>query len=66
MATQACGNAPNAYLAQLQQKIDECDAAGLHNADVPNDEDLDVFAEIVGSARLAEDVEACVGPLLSG
>eukprot|EP00884_Botryococcus_braunii_P023317 jgi/Botrbrau1/966/Bobra.114_1s0009.1 len=64
LATQASDNAPDAYLAQLQQKIDECDTAGLRNADIPKDEDLSVFAEIIGAAQNAIDVDECVGPLL--
>lgn len=64
MATQASGSASDAYLAQLQQKINECDAAGGQNADIPKDEDLSVFPEIVGVAQTPGDVDECVGPLL--
>ena len=51
---------------QLQQAIQECESKGNSDATVPREEDLETFAEIVGTATDAEDVESSIGPLLAG
>ena len=66
LASKAAGGGNSAFLVQLQQAIQECDKKGGSNASIPRDEDLATFAEIVGTATDAEDVESCIGPLLAG
>ena len=66
LASKAAGGGNSAFLVQLQQAIQECDNKGGSNASIPRDEDLVTFAQIVGTATDAEDVESCIGPLLAG
>lgn len=66
LASKAAGGGNSAFLVQLQQAIQECDNKGGSNANIPRDEDLVTFAQIVGTATDAEDVESCIGPLLAG
>jgi len=66
LVTKASGSGNSAFIVQLQQAIQECEKKGGSNASVPREEDLDTFAEIVGTATDADDVESSIGPLLAG
>ena len=66
MAGKASGSGSSAFIVQLQQAIQECESKGNSDATVPREEDLETFAEIVGTATDAEDVESSIGPLLAG
>ena len=65
LATKVASSGNTAFLVQLQQAIQDCDKKGGSNASVPRDEDLETFAEIVGTATDADDVESSIGPLLA-
>ena len=63
LVAQSTGTASPAYLAQLQQRIQECDKRGSRDANIPADEDLATFSEIVGTAASSADVDNCIIPL---
>lgn len=50
-------------LAQLQQRLDQCDSAGGANADLPADEDVESFATILGSCDSIEEVDELLANL---
>ena len=66
LVVQSTGTATSSYLAQLQQRIEQCDRAGGKNARLPHDEDTASFADIVASAGNAAEVNDCIRALLSG
>lgn len=66
LATQSAGSGNQTFLAQLQQNIDLCDKNGDKNSSVAPDEDLVSFAEIVGIAQDADEVDGSVDPLVDG
>ena len=66
LSQKVAGTGNSALIVQLQQAIQQCDSKGRSNASVPREEDLETFAEIVGTATDAEDVESSIGPLLAG
>lgn len=66
MVSKASGSGNSAFIVQLQQAVQECESKGNSDATVPREEDLETFAEIVGTATDAEDVESSIGPLLAG
>ncbi|KAK9806672.1 hypothetical protein WJX73_006627 [Symbiochloris irregularis] len=65
LVAQSTGTAAPGYLAQLQQRIEQCDRAGGRNAKLPRDEDTSSFAEIVAAAGSAADVQDCVRAIVS-
>lgn len=66
LISKASGSGNSAFIVQLQQAIQECESKGNSDATVPREEDLETFAEIVGTATDADDVESSIGPLLAG
>lgn len=50
----------------LQDRLEACDRAGNANADLPGDEDAEIFASIVGSCQGKGDVDELVGDLTRG
>ena len=66
LVAQSTGTATAGYLAQLQQRIEQCDRAGGRNARLPRDEDTASFADIVAAASSAQDVSDCIRALVSG
>lgn len=65
LVAQSTGTASASYLAQLQQRIEQCDRAGGKNADLPKDEDTASFSDIVAAASSAADVTDCLRALAS-
>ena len=57
------GNVSEAYLRNLQSELEKCDRLGSSNRDLPVDEDVSTFSEIVGSAENAADVSEMVEQL---
>ena len=66
LVTKASGSGNSAFIVQLQQAVKECEQKGGSNASIPREEDLETFAEIVGTATDADDIESSIGPLLTG
>ena len=66
LVSKVSGSGNSAFIVQLQQAVQECESKGSSNASVPREEDLETFAEIVGTATDADDVESSIGPLLAG
>ncbi len=64
--SKAPGSGNSAFIVQLQQAVSECEKKGMADASIPREEDLETFAEIVGTATDADDVESSIGPLLAG
>ncbi len=60
------GNMPEGYLRNLQTELEKCDRLGNSNRDLPADEDVSTFSEIIGSAENAADVAEMVEQLLTG
>ena len=57
------GNVSEAYLHNLQTELEKCDRLGSSNRDLPADEDVSTFSEIIGSAENAADVSEMVEQL---
>ena len=57
------GNVSEAYLHTLQTELEKCDRLGSSNRDLPADEDVSTFSEIIGSAENAADVSEMVEQL---
>jgi hypothetical protein len=69
VATATAGGADSApadALAELQARLDECDAAGGADAAVPAGEDTAGFAGVVGAAESEDDVREAVEDLVRG
>ncbi|KAL3157200.1 hypothetical protein ABBQ38_001439 [Trebouxia sp. C0009 RCD-2024] len=66
LVSKASGSGNSAFIVQLQQAVQECENKGNSDATVPREEDLETFAEIVGTATDADDVDSSIGPLLAG
>lgn len=65
LVVQSTGTASPAYLASLQQRIEQCDRAGGRNARLPDDEDTSSLADIVASASSSADINDCICALLA-
>ncbi|CAL5222539.1 g4916 [Coccomyxa viridis] len=59
------GNMPESYLRNLQAELEKCDRLGNSNRDVPADEDVSTFSEIIGSAENAADIKDMVAQLVT-
>ncbi len=59
------GNMPERYLSNLQSELEKCDRLGNSNRDVPADEDVSTFSEIIGSAENAADIKDMIAQLLA-
>ena len=57
------GNVSEAYLHNLQTELEKCDRLGSSNRDLPADEDVSTFSEIIGSAENGADVSEMVEQL---
>ena len=66
LVAKAASSGNSAFIGQLQQAMLECEKKGGANASIAREEDLETFAEIVGTATDADDVESSIGPLLAG
>lgn len=51
---------------RFQDQLNECDRRGATDANLPADEDLESFSEIIGLASNAGEVENTVIDLLRG
>ena len=60
------GNMPESYLRNLQSELEKCDRLGNSNRDVPADEDVSTFSEIIGSAENAADIKDMIAQLVTG
>ena len=60
LVAETSNTAAPAYLANLQQRIEECDRAGSRNSSLPAGENLGSFADRVGRAGSAADVQTAV------
>lgn len=59
------GNTSESYLKSLQAELEKCDRLGSSNRDLPADEDVSTFSEIIGSAENAAEVAEMVEQLLT-
>ena len=59
------GNTSESYLKSLQAELEKCDRLGSSNRDLPADEDVSTFSEIIGSAENAAEVADMVEQLLT-
>ena len=59
------GNMPERYLSNLQTELEKCDRLGNSNRNLPADEDVSSFSEIIGSAENAADIKDMVAQLLT-
>ena len=55
--------AAQSYLANLQQRIEECDRAGSRNSSIPAGEHLPGFADRIGAASSPDSVRNAVAVL---
>ena len=60
LVAETSNTAAPAYLANLQQRIEECDRAGSRNSSLPPGENLGSFADRVGRAGSSADVQTAV------
>ena len=60
LVAETSNTAAPAYLANLQQRIEECDRAGSRNSSLPAGENLSSFVDRVGRAGSAADVQTVV------
>lgn len=58
------GNVSDAHLKNLQAELEKCDRLGNSNRDLPADEDVSTFSEILASAENAADVADMVEQLI--
>ena len=60
LVAETSNTAAPAYLANLQQRIEECDRAGSRNSSLPAGENLSSFVDRVGRVGSAADVQTVV------
>ena len=63
LVAETSATAAPVYLANLQQRIEECDRAGSRNRSVPASESTDTFVDIVAAATSRADVEEALAGL---
>ena len=63
LVAETSSTAAPAYLANLQQRIEECDRAGSRNRSIPASENTDTFVSIVAAATGLPDVEEVIAGL---
>ena len=64
LITESVNQGSPAFLSSLQRRQNECERHNLKDSNVPQDEDLASFPDIMGMMTSIADIDACIRPIL--